>query len=213
MDDSRRNREVERVSVSLQDISKWKEALGIREPCRSRVSAFLVTQLRWLVQARRLNVHAIVDEIHSLDGLLSRTSTKKARCFRYPPLRGLWHQHFFDASYFVPNVGAFLGLADGGNGARLDEILDVFFKEHAGQELTPALEAEMAFRILVQPFEDRARRRRLTGEWIVFAKAAGRNVYLSLGFHRENHETLANQIRANCGWEFPFLLKNQSSFD
>jgi hypothetical protein len=48
------------------------------------------------------------------------------------------------------------------------------------------------------------KRSRLTGEWIIFAKARGRNVYLTLAGHDETNET----VLARCSQalqEFPEL--------
>jgi len=61
--------------------------------------------------------------------------------------------------------------------------------------------------IVTGSLEKRADAGKLTGEWIVFAKENGENIYLAIGTHSEPDEQLANNLRVTCVPEFPFLAR------
>jgi hypothetical protein len=71
--------------------------------------------------------------------------------------------------------------------------------------ITKEMITELAHRVTHEPVEDRANNKKLTGEWIVFAKEAGQNYYLCLNTHNAGDQQIVDRIKSNCLREFPFL--------
>jgi len=71
--------------------------------------------------------------------------------------------------------------------------------------ITEEMISELAHRVTHEPVEERANANKLTGEWIVFAKEAGKNYYLCLNTHAAGDQQIADRIRDNCVRDFPFL--------
>jgi predicted RNA-binding Zn-ribbon protein involved in translation (DUF1610 family) len=53
-------------------------------------------------------------------------------------------------------------------------------------------------------YEFRARRKQMTGEWIVYQKYEGKNYYLTLGLHADDGTTY-NHVKLARKFDFPFL--------
>jgi hypothetical protein len=61
----------------------------------------------------------------------------------------------------------------------------------------------------VRRLDDRDAVRRMTGDWIIFAKHEGQNFYLGLGTHdaaTREPDALYRRLRQGSEWEFPFLF-------
>ena len=64
----------------------------------------------------------------------------------------------------------------------------------------------LVHQLVLGGLDDRAAARRMTGDWIIFAKHEGRNFYLGLGTHGDDDEALYQRLRQGSEWEFPFLF-------
>ena len=73
---------------------------------KGRCTMGLVRELADIYEGRTGNVFAIFDEIASLKNHpLARTSqTKPPSMFAIPPLKGLWHKHYHQASFLPGNI-------------------------------------------------------------------------------------------------------------
>lgn len=178
-----------------------------------RVSTLLVNELAYGMVNRTVHVHKIYDEIGGLEGAESTrpTNTKPASDFKHPPLQGLWHKHYTDASHILTNIGNHWGInpkkdaSDPNNGKKFakfinDEIL-------AGQqtvELTPQVLGKIASHFVLAAHEQRNEAQKMTGEWIVYAIHNDENYYLTLATHKEGDEVIAARVR-ECAAEFPEL--------
>lgn len=139
----------------------------------------------------------IIDELRHLE-LGTYSGTKPAAPFERQPLAGFHHKHFFSASFVAKNIqnelnrgGALRGILTKGFGGRTcldgDAIRDV------------------ADRLTYEQVEVREREKRLTGEWIVFAKHCGVNYYLCLADHDMHDQVIYDGIVRCCYPQFAFL--------
>ena len=67
----------------------------------------------------------------------------------------------------------------------------------------------LAHKLVLGGLDDRAAARRMTGDWIIFAKHEGQNYYLGVATHNEarrDPHTLYQRLRSGSEWEFPFLF-------
>ncbi len=168
-------------------------------------TSLFLTQLRQLRDGAILDTFHISDEIKSIEGVERRTSTKPATQFQRPPLKGLWHQHFFNPRFIPQNIGSHWKLGSGGS----PELLEMFAEEMAAEEsgiVTKGLINRIAYRFIDGAFRDRASAGRITGEWIIFAKHEGKNFYLTVGLHGEDDAVIYERVMKWCKPEFPFLF-------
>jgi hypothetical protein len=143
-----------------------------------------------------VDVHAVFDQVGDLEKapLTRVVPTKAAEPFRAGPLKGLWHKHWFQDSFLVTNVlnetqkhGEMLIRkhfdAEFGRDLWIDEVIT---EKRAGKLVHAMVDGALSHRSgrVVR------KRSRLTGEWIIFVKANGRNIYLTLAGHDETNEAV-----------------------
>jgi hypothetical protein len=145
-----------------------------------RCSANLAHELANMYEGRTGNVFAVFDEIAGLEGHpIARPSlTKPPSQFTRPPLRGLWHKHYHQAAFISTNVE---------NHWRANSFAG-HVKMAADKMSVPddKLIGFMLHEYVISGYKDRSRARRLTGEWIVYARQDERNTYLTLGTHSDD---------------------------
>jgi len=156
-----------------------------------------------------IDCHAVLDQIGSLERASQNKAapTKPAKPFS-GPLTGLWGKHWFQASFIPTNVirenekfGASLvykalNKRFGRNGWHDRPCVDVGgFVAHAA--VIDVLENRVGRR-------SSSKDRGLTGEWIIFAKSGGRNIYLTLASHSETNEAILARCQLATS-EFPEL--------
>jgi hypothetical protein len=89
----------------LTDIRNYiKEYLDLSDP-QGFFSEVFINQLEKGSQFT-LDIFCIFETIKELSGEMPicRGRTKEAKPFRRPPLIGLWHKHFFQASFMPENL-------------------------------------------------------------------------------------------------------------
>lgn len=175
--------------------STVKEWLNLHVGGERRYSAVLVKQLVAGGMARKLNVHAVYDVVAMLEGKPSRAApTKPEAPFKKVPLLGLWHKHFFQASFITNNLI---------NQWERDKVFpNLTSRFSVGSNISDKAN-ELVHMLTMEAFDNRSREKSLTGEWLVFAKHEGQNYYLTLGVHRDDENTKANVD--SCIVEFPWL--------
>ena len=164
-----------KLNSGLADVRSW---LALKLSTGRYSHGFLVELSSHLVN-RTLHVHAIYDEIGKLEGTDNRISmTKKPQQMR-SILRGYWHKHYFQPSFMIRN------LIDETEKMQKDGRWERIFAPHYGRyidEIIPQIGHEM----IVGAYEQRAMRRQVTGEFIVYERLPdGSNYYLTLGMHGE----------------------------
>jgi hypothetical protein len=160
-----------------------------------KFSQLLLEQLTLHVIERTVHVHCVYDEIGHLEDPTAyrSTGTKPAAPFKYPPLTGFWHQHWFEPRFMAMNLL---------NYARSAEAKPIF------EEMSAAINrgeypARSIHELVIGGHEQRAGMR--TGEWIVFARIGDANYYLTLGTHDEGDERILERIKL-CVPQFPQIM-------
>lgn len=185
------------------DLAVFASQYGLDAAAPGRFSWLFVLQMMLFAQRYGIDPYHVVDEIKALEGGPTRIRTKPASEFKHPPLRGLWHKHFFSARFVAHNM------LEQMRGARLKALAAEIFDPTKSPVVTEEMLNEFSHRATIGAFEERDAQGRLTGEWIVFAKHSGLNYYLNLATHLTGDQTIADQIRAACHPQFPFLGATQ----
>ncbi|KQT28446.1 MULTISPECIES: hypothetical protein [unclassified Bradyrhizobium] len=162
-----------------------------------RYSTVLVQERAEIFERRSGNVFAILDEVAALEGAPgARPSlTKPPAMFVRPPLTGLWHKHYNQASFLHQNVS---------NHWRAND-----FAVHAARTIGEAaihedkLIGALIHEFVMGGYRERSEARRLTGQWIVYARQDDVNTYLTLGTHGD--DAAIRQRVLGCATEFPEL--------
>ncbi|TBN42614.1 hypothetical protein EYE42_04100 [Paracoccus subflavus] len=71
--------------------------------------------------------------------------------------------------------------------------------------ITKEMIEKLAYRISHEPIQKRAEEKKITGEWIIFAKHCSRNYYLCLGTHESGDQYIFDRIMQYCTRCFPDL--------
>jgi hypothetical protein len=160
-------------------------------------STGLVGQLAEMLQSRSGSIFTIFDEIAMLEGFPgARPSlTKPPTMFVRPPLAGLWHKHYHQASFLPQNVLNHWRAND--FGAHAEKIVD--------QSAVPQdkLMGALIHEFVLGGYRERSQAHRLTGEWIVYARQGDVNTYLTIGTHGD--DAAIHERALACASEFPEL--------
>jgi hypothetical protein len=157
-----------------------------------------------------VDVHAVFDQIGELEKApFTRVApTKPAKPFTAGPLKGLWRKHWFQASFLVTNV---LNETEKYGEMLIRKHLNSEFGRDRwiGELITEKLAGKLVHAMVDGALSHRLggaerKRSRLTGEWIIFAKANGRNIYLTLAGHGETNEAVLSRCSL-APEEFPEL--------
>ncbi len=201
---------------AAQEVREWLRLKTTTGAC----SASFIYQLAWhlcrIPQSfgRRpllVDVHAVLDEIGALETAKMARGTRTGKVEPLSgPLEGLFHKHWFQAAFIAKNL-------EEETNQHGDAILRKFLKSKSGDngwvDLTEQLAGELTHQMGRGALSHRSgtdagkksrKKSRLTGEWIVFAKTGGRNVYLTLGGHLESNEAILSRCSLALR-EFPEL--------
>jgi hypothetical protein len=144
-----------------------------------RYSTILERQIAFALWQRIANVHVICNEIGAIEKHpLAKSSRTKRDEALTGDLTGLRHKHLMDARFIAKNV--FNHWA-----ARDEELVQLCANVMADEAIPLDKKPGHIFHLVMASYEHRSRARRLTGEWIVFARHQKRNYYLSLASHSE----------------------------
>jgi hypothetical protein len=182
------------LAFARREIDDW---LNVKLS-RGRCSDVMRSQLAAHYVNRTVDVHSVLNEIGQMERTdpPRRTSTGKAHALKHR-LRGLMHKHYFHAPYILPNLINHWCKAP--NQARLRQISDEFDRDgHVGKYLHA---------LVLGGHVARHASRQVAGEWIVYARFARANYYLTLATHdeaRENQDGIWARAQS-CVTEFPEL--------
>ncbi|CAE6806007.1 hypothetical protein R69619_05431 [Paraburkholderia nemoris] len=193
--------------VSEHDIQSFTESnSGLAGIDISRLSRFLLVQLTSAWKHRTINTFAITDLIQQLEGRgPTRSSTAKPRLFKHKPLRGLWKVHFFDPRFLMHNISNQWGLS-GPENDKFDKLCARVAAEENENPSAVGWQGKLAHELVLEGYQDRAAKRKLTGEWLIFGVQEQKNVYLALCTHSDGPEQdseIYNALLSLCGEEFP----------
>ncbi|QYM73185.1 hypothetical protein K1X45_01670 [Pseudochrobactrum sp. Wa41.01b-1] len=165
----------------------------------SRMSELFWVEMYMLAHVYGIAPEEVLQSVYELESNSTTSGTKTATQFRNPPLRGLWHKHYFTARFYASNL--LLGLGKNGMLKMAEEI----FNPQVSNTITREMVSEFARRLSTEPYENRYRQGKLTGEWIVFARHNDKNYYLSLSTHKTDDQIIYENIISACTKEFPDL--------
>lgn len=186
------------------ELQAFAEAIGLESVIPGRYSILLLLAIFGGARSGMLNPAKVVSQIRVLEGLQAGQGLKAATPFKYPPLRGLWHQHHLEDG--LPSMALNLrkGLKTFGLPFFNQKVAET---KASGEEryVTEADVAHIANDAVSGNWMRLIEAEALTGEWIIFAQHETRNYYLCLGQHNSGDHVLRSQIDAICLQEFPFL--------
>ena len=146
-----------------------------------------------------ISPHDVLDAIHSLERGEQPNGVKAATPFSRPPLKGLWHKHFFSARFLVNNI--VLGFGRDGLEKLVNEVMD----PGKSSVVTEEMIKELTHRATHEPLEKRASHQKLTGEWVIYFPHDGKNYYLCCNAHGAGDQFIYDRIMEHCTREFPAL--------
>jgi hypothetical protein len=193
--------------ISEQDVLSFIETnAGLAEIDISRLSKFLLVQLTSAWKHRTINTFAITNLIQQLEGRgPNRNSTAKPRSFKHAPLRGLWKAHLFDPRFLVRNIVNQWCLS-GLESKKFDELCARVAAEENANPSSIGWQGKLAHELVIEGYQDRVAKQKLTGEWLIFGVQKQKNVYLALCTHSggpEQDNEIYSALLSLCGVEFP----------
>jgi len=173
----------------------------------SRVSRFLIAQLAAVSKHRIFNSFSVTDVIQQLEGVGRIGCAKREEPFKHSPLKGFWKAHFFDARFLMKNLTNHWGL-ESKESPKFDGLCSRVAVEEEKSPSAFDWQDRFAHELTIGGYKARAKRKKLTGEWIIFAKHDELNYYLCLAKHstsKEDDSQIYALINAICAHEYPFL--------
>jgi hypothetical protein len=174
----------------------------------------LLVQLTSAWKYRTINTFAITDVIQHLEGLgPNRSNTAKPRqfkgdSFKGDSLHGLWKVHFFDPRFLTRNIYNEYSVLS----PKSDKFEKLCMHVVAAEEENPSSsgwQGRLAHEFVVEGYNRRAAKQKLTGEWLIFGVHEQKNMYLALCAHSDGSEQDAeiyNALLNLCGDEFPDIF-------
>lgn len=198
------------LGISKDDIRSFTTSnAGLYGIDTSQLSEFLLAQLTSSRKHRAINTFAVTDLIQHLEGIRpNRSSTATPRQFKGDALRGLWKVHFFDPRFLTRNILNEWGMFS----SRNDKFEKLCARVAAEEEKAPmrsAWQGRLAHEFVIGGYAQRAAKRKLTGEWLVFGVHEQKNVYLALCAHSDSQEQdtqIYDALVKLCGNEFPTIF-------
>jgi hypothetical protein len=175
--------------------------LAFVDRARARLSRLLCDQLVHGIITRTLDSFRVTDVIQALEMPDRARGRVKVRPFNHPPLRGLLHAHFVQASFIAKNLELELRRPDS-----LILVREAFGSSDVLDEQTIARWADaMTFGL----YGKRACLDAMTGEWLIYANHGGYNFYLAVARHSRNPEedrVIYDRIMDRCEDSFRKIL-------
>jgi hypothetical protein len=174
----------------------------------SRLSSYLLVQLASAWKHRTLSTYSVTDLIQSLEGVRQLGKPPKAKPFKGAALSGLLKVHFVDPHFFLRNIYNEWGMFNENS----DKFAALCARVAATEEREPSAlgwQGRLAHEFVIGGYENRERKRKLTGEWLIFGIHEDKNIYLALCEHSSGpaeDKDIYGALNALCGAEFPELF-------
>lgn len=185
-------------------IIRIKEITKIDKTIKDQYSIYFLLDLFFAFENGSLNIEAVMYEIRFLEGLEETSRTKDSSQFRRPPLKGLWHKHYFDGSIsaLAQNVKNAL---DNYGMPYFESMVDEAKTSGEERFITPEDIPHIVNDVVTSNFQRRQADQKTTGEWLIYAIHENVNYFLCLAKHGEGDEQIRTRIDSTCVHEFPFL--------
>jgi len=185
-------------------IINFKNLLRIDEILDGRYSMSFLLDLFFAFENNSINIDSVMHEVKFLEGKESESKTKAHSQFRHPPLKGLWHKHYFDTSIpgLVKNVqNALKNYSIPYFDQKIIEAKESGEEQYVTAEDIPCIVND----VVTGNLKRRREEQKITGEWFIYAVHENINYYLCLAKHQEEDELIRKKIDSSCIHEFPFL--------
>jgi hypothetical protein len=179
-------------TVTQRELAEFSNRFPETAGFRNRIAEFFWFNLYALEKDQGIDPREVLREVVALEQ--GKPTFRTPTPFRWKPLKGLMHMHWFSARFMPHNIASELGP---------DGIIN------AAQAFFPngIIEADairgFADAITYAPFEQRRARGGLTGEWIIYAED-GQNYYLCCCGH-SSADDIHKEIIRHARRDFPSL--------
>jgi hypothetical protein len=205
---------LEHFEITKKDLLCFKEKnLGMYRVDTSRLSTLFLCQLADLQKRRAFNTFSITDVVQGLEGVGLGHCSKKAELFKHLPLKGFWKAHFSDARFLSKNIVNHWGL-DYENSPKFLALCEKVVRDESIDPSPYGWQGRLANHLVITAYEERANRKQLTGEWLIFGKWKEKNYYLAATRHsstKQGDEEIFEIIKHYSIEEFPFLFSEMIS--
>lgn len=203
----------DRLHITEEDVALFKNSnVGLYRVDCTRLSNLLLAQLTSVSKHRTFNHFFVTDVIRNLErGGRRGNCTRGEEPFEYLPLKGLWKVHFFDARFLAQNLRNHWGLAYE-DSPKFGELCSHVIQEEEQSPTVHGWPGRLAHEFIIGGCEQRAKKKQLTGEWLVFAKHENLNYYLCVTQHsstKEGDEAIYALLKEYCENQYPFLFANE----
>jgi hypothetical protein len=187
------------AEVTEKELLPYAKLIGLESLASGRYSWLFLLNLYLNERVQGVDSGMVMQEIRDLEAGTSTTGTKAATQFQRPPLQGLWHKHYFSGHFVAHNILNQL------SGDRIMNLASRVFDPSVSSVITEQMIRDFAYEVSHGSLEKRAEQKRLTGEWIVFAKHEGQNFYLCASTHTNGDQVIYDSIKSAVLLQFPFL--------
>jgi len=192
------------VRFDYDDLERLRGEFALSRIPHAKFSALFVSQLYLFDRFGPISVDTIVNTVRGLHGAGPSRQTKGPLQFRHPPLKGLWHVHFFEAHHVPENLRQQWRRSVDGK-PWLERAIDAACDASGERVFTRQLLRDLARVAVEGALVDREAAGHLTGEWIVYAVHADVHYYLTVASHQEADAEIHRRICKVASVEFPFL--------
>lgn len=187
------------------ELNAFKHRIRLGQVTDERYSILLLLQLYVMEKQGTQDPARVIMEIEALERDGASNQMKPPTQFtRERELSGLWHQH-----YLPDGISTFaLNLKNAMNTYGIPYFEQKMREAEIAGETRYVSEDDIGHIVNDLVNGNWARRisdKKLTGEWIIFAKHNNINYYLCLGNHKSDKSIIREQIEKCCLCEFPFL--------
>ncbi|GGA21883.1 hypothetical protein [Dyella nitratireducens] len=195
------------LQIEDTELERFAKDVGLDNIAPGRYSLLFVFKFVLYTTIEGIEANFILQELKRLEGLShDAIETKAPTQFSKEPLKGLWHQHFFSARFIPKNIASHMPPK------KVEATVKRIFDAAESPVVTKEMIHELASALTHGAMEERASQKKLTGEWIVFAKHDKKNYYLTLTVHPTDRTTgdqaIFDEINDMAFAQFPFLMRN-----
>ncbi|MBL0527327.1 hypothetical protein ACSZNH_19535 [Aeromonas dhakensis] len=189
------------ISIYLENNSGF---YGLHE---SRISSLLLAQLTNAIKNRKFSSFAVTDLMQAIDNVSNRRVLEKR--FKHPPLQGLYKAHFITPAFIMRNLINEWGLHFE-NSKKLEALCNKIVTEDEMNPSKHGWQDRFAYEFVIEGYRHRAQKNNITGEWLIYSKYKGMNIFLCLASHSSTTQDdllIYEMMMRFCAKEFPFLFK------
>jgi hypothetical protein len=202
--------------LTEEEVCNFREVdVGLAGIDITHVSWFLSAQLAYLRKSKEFSSFSVTDVIQRLEGREKGSSTKSPQQFKHYPMKGFWKAHFVDARFIVRNLVNEWGL-EFNTSPKFEELCRKADEEEAQCPGPLGWQGRLAHEFVIEGYMQRVKKRKLTGEWLIFAELKLNAVRYYLGITTHSNNSIDDQriydcIFSACGNEYPFLFDRTTS--